>query len=55
MHYDFGGRGHVERFAGPVPDGRHVGERYVQKRRVPSAPAGVVQQESRIHLWRKKT
>lgn len=47
---DLCGGGHVERFAGPVPDGRHVRERHVQQRRVPATPPRVVQQEPGVHL-----
>lgn len=50
MDDNFGRSGHVERFAGPMPDGRHVRERHVQQRRVPAAPPRVVQQKSRVHL-----
>lgn len=52
---DFGGRGHVKRFAGPVPDGRHIRERHVQQRRVPSASPRVVQQKPRVHLNNRNT
>lgn len=51
---DFGGCGHVERFAGPVPDGRHVRERHVQQWRVATAPARVVQQKPRVYLKKNK-
>lgn len=50
VDYDFGGRGHVESFAGPVPDGRHVCERHVQQWRVPSAPPRTVQQKPGVDL-----
>lgn len=44
------GCGYIERFAGPVPDGRHVRERHVQQRRVPATPPWVVQQEPGVYL-----